>query len=83
MLRRILLALVFAQFVLLVTLAVVLGGYVLATAVGDTLGPMVLWWIAMACLMLVVMDVLLLAGVLGIAAIVRIEPEKQDSSDSA
>lgn len=83
MLRRILLVLVFTQFILLVALAVVVGGYALATAVGDTVGSTVLWWIAMACLMLVVMDVLLLAGTLGVASLVRVEPDRQSPSDSA
>jgi hypothetical protein len=37
MLRRLLLVLVFAQFVLLVALAVLVGGYALASATGDVL----------------------------------------------
>ncbi len=70
MLRRVLLILVFAQFVLLVAFAVLISGYALATATSDATGAMVLWWIAMACLMLIVTDVMLLVGILGIAALV-------------
>ena len=73
MLRRVLLVLVFAQFVLLVAFAVLVGGYALAAATSDTPGATVLWWIAMGCLMLIVADVLLLVGVLGISALVSSE----------
>ncbi|MHB0955733.1 MAG: hypothetical protein ACYC0X_05070 [Pirellulaceae bacterium] len=73
MLRRALLILLFAQFILLVAFAVLVGGYALAAATHDTSGAPVLWWTAMICLMLIVMDVLLLVGVLGISALVRAE----------
>jgi len=71
MLRRVLLVLVFAQFVLLVAFAVLVGGYALAAAASDSVGATVLWWTAMGCLMAIVADVLLLVGVLGIAALVH------------
>ncbi len=71
MLRRLLLILVFSQFVLLVAFAVLVAGYALATATSDSLGATVLWWLAMACLMLIATDVLLLVGVLGISALVN------------
>lgn len=74
MLRRVLLVLVFAQFVLLVAFAVLVAGYALAAATNDILGATVLWWIAMGCLIMVVVDVLLLVGVLGVAALVQQEP---------
>jgi heme/copper-type cytochrome/quinol oxidase subunit 2 len=70
MLRRALLTLVFAQFILLVAFAVLVGGYALAAATSDTSGASVLWWTAMSCLMLIAIDVLLLVGVLGISALV-------------
>jgi len=79
MLRRALLVLVFAQFVLLVAFAVLVGGYALATTAGDPWGASVLWWLAMGCLMLIVTDVLLLVGVLGITALIQSEP--RDRSD--
>jgi hypothetical protein len=73
MLRRALLILLCAQFVLLVAFAVLMGGYALAAAAGDTLGAVALWWIAMGCLMLIVTDALLLVMALGIAAFVPVE----------
>ena len=80
MLRRLLLILVFGQFVLLVAFAVLVGGYALANATSDATGAAVLWWIAMACLMLIVVDVLLLVGVLGISALVRVDQRDQTGS---
>ena len=77
MLRRLLLVLVFTQFVLLVAFAVLVGGFALANATGDAPGASVLWWIAMGCLILIVTDVLLLVGVLGISALVNSQPEDQ------
>ena len=73
MLRRVLLILVIAQFVLLVAFAVLVGGYALAAATSDTVGAIVLWWTAMGCFMLIVADVLLLVGVLGVSALVNSE----------
>ncbi len=73
MLRRILLVLVLAQFVLLVVFVVLVGGYALASAAGDSVGATVLWWVAMSCLMLIVADALLLVGVLGISALVHLD----------
>jgi hypothetical protein len=70
MLRRLLLVLVFALFVLLVSFAVLVGGYALADVTDDAPGAKVLWWTAMGCLMLIVMDVLLLVGVLGVSALI-------------
>ncbi len=74
MLRRLLLVLVFAQFVLLVAFAVLVSGYALATATSDSPGATVLWWAAMGCLMLITTDVLLLVGVLGVSALVTSAP---------
>jgi len=71
MLRRLLLILVFTQFVLLVALAVILGGYALATTTQNSIGATVLWWCAMGDLMLIITDALLLVGVLGVATLVR------------
>jgi uncharacterized membrane protein len=81
--RRLLLLLVLAQFVLLVALAVLVGGYALANATSDAMGATVLWWLIMACLMLIVTDVLLLVGVLGLSAILASErpPEAETPSD--
>ena len=75
MLRRLLLVLVFSLFVLLVAFAVLVGGFALANATSDSPGATVLWWLAMGCLMLVITDVLLLVGVLGVSALVATEPD--------
>jgi hypothetical protein len=77
MLRRILTVLVFAQFVLLVAFAVLVGGYALAAATSDSPGATVLWWVAMGCLMLIVADALLLVGVLGISALTGLESRER------
>lgn len=79
MLRRLLLILVFSQFVLLVAFAVLVGGYALAHATSDSAGAVVLWWAAMGCLMLFITTVLLLVGVLGVAALVRNEQQDHTS----
>ena len=79
MLRRLLLILVFAQFVLLVAFVVLVGGYALANATSDAQGAVVLWWIALGCLILIAMDVLLLVGVLGISALVS--TDRREPSD--
>jgi hypothetical protein len=71
MLQRLIVILVFSQFILLVGFTVLIGGYALAAATQDTPGATVLWWIAMGCLILLAVDVLLLIGTLGIAAIAK------------
>jgi len=73
MLRRTLLTLVCALFVLLVGLPVLLGGYGLATATHNEAAAPVLWWCLMANLMLVAADILLLVAALGIASLVQLE----------
>ncbi len=73
MLRRALLILVFAQFILIVMFAVLVGGYALTAAAHDTTGALVLWWTAMGCLLLIVTDMVLLVGTLGIAALLNSE----------
>jgi heme/copper-type cytochrome/quinol oxidase subunit 2 len=79
MLRRLLLVLVFAQFVLLAALAVLVGGYALAAATNDSPGETVLWWLTMGCLMLIITDVLLLVGVLGVWALTA--ADQRDESE--
>jgi hypothetical protein len=79
MLRRSILVFVIALFVLLVAFAVLVGGYALASATDDADGATVLWWIAMSCLMGIVMDVLLLVGALGIAVVLQLEQRERAS----
>ena len=79
MLRRVILVLVMALFVLLVGFTVLTGGYALASATDDADGAKVLWWISMSCLMAIATDVLLLVGALGIAAILQLEQRDHQS----
>ena len=67
--RRLMVVLVLALPVLIVAFAVVMGGWGLAQGLGDPSGAAALRWIAMACLMLLVADGLLLLIVLGLNAI--------------
>ena len=64
----------------LVAFVVLVAGYALAAATSDPLGATVLWWLAMACLILIATDVLLLVGVLGVSALVN--TERSDRPDS-
>jgi hypothetical protein len=67
--KRILTVLVLALPVLVVAFAVVMGGWGLAQGMGDPAGATALRWIAVTCLMLLVIDVLLLLMALGVNAI--------------
>ena len=67
--KRILVVLVLALPVLIVAFAVVMGGWGLAQGMGDPGGATALRWIAIACLMLLVIDGLLLMMALGLNAI--------------
>ena len=71
--RQILTILVFALPIFFVAFGVLMGGSLLADGVSDADGALWLKRLAMACLMLVIGDIVLLVGVLGIAAL--------DSSD--
>lgn len=64
--RRFVTFLVVCLPLLIVAFAVLMGGYAVATAAHDATGATALWWIAMACVMLLVMDVLLLLVALGL-----------------
>jgi hypothetical protein len=61
--------LVLALPVLIVAFAVLMGGCGLAQGLGDPGGAAALRWIAVACLLLLVMDALLLLLALGLSAI--------------
>jgi hypothetical protein len=67
--RWFLTTLVLALPVLIVTFGVVLGAAALAGGLGDAAGSRGLLWFAMATLMLLVIDVVLLVAVLGIRAL--------------
>lgn len=66
--RRFLAALVLALAVLLVTFAVLAAASLLAGALGDVPAAIVLRWVALAALILLAIDALLLLAVLGIRA---------------
>lgn len=69
MYRRILAPLVFAGPPLIVVFAVVMAASGLAGATGDMAASRVLFWIAMASLMLLATDMILLVLTLGVAAL--------------
>lgn len=70
--RPLLLVLVYSLPILVVALAVLLGAAFLAQALGDAVGGRTLLWVAIGALILLVIDVLLLVGALGLQAL---EPE--------
>jgi hypothetical protein len=67
--RWFLTALVFALPVLVVTFAVALGAAALAGGLGDAAGSRGLLWFAIAALVVLVIDVVLLVAALGIRAL--------------
>jgi hypothetical protein len=67
--KKLLQILVFALPLSVVSLAVILGGSVIARGMGDDFGARVLAWIAGAILMLIVADMFLLMTVLGLKAL--------------
>ena len=77
--RRVLIVMLFALPVLLVALAVLMGGYGLTSATGDGVAAGVLWWIGMATLGLIVADVVLLVGALGVAAVLADDEDESDA----
>ena len=74
--RRLIALLVYALPVLLVSFAVLMGGFSLASATGDSLGAGVLWWIGMASLMLLAADLVLLVAALGVNHLAQSEDEQ-------
>jgi hypothetical protein len=67
--RSLLAILVFALPILVVTFGVVLGASALADGLGDAAGSRGLFWVAMATLVLIVIDALLMLVVLGLRAL--------------
>ena len=61
--------LVYGLIVLVVTFAVLCGASQLSAAIGDSQGAALLWRIAAACLILLVIDILLLVGILSCKAL--------------
>lgn len=67
--RSLVLLLVYAFPVLIVAFAVVAGGHVLLAALGDAAAANVIVWVAAVLGALIVLNLLLLVGVLGINAV--------------
>jgi hypothetical protein len=67
--KKILRGLVYALPLLIVSLAVLSGGALLTRAMQDLAASQVFAWIAAAVAMLVVVDLILLVGVLGLRAL--------------
>ena len=67
-LRRPIRFFVFGMVGLVVTFAVLAGASRFSSATGDAPGAIILWRIAAGCLVLLVIDLLLLVGLLGIVA---------------
>ena len=67
--KKLLAVLAYALPVLVVAFGVVMGGYALSQAAEDKGGACGLWWTAMALLMVLAADVILLVGVLGLGAV--------------
>jgi hypothetical protein len=69
--------------VLIVTFAVLMAAHSLAVGLGDADGAGHLWWVAMATLVLLVIDCLLLLGTLGYLQVVRPSRPIERWSDDA
>ena len=66
--RPVFVVLVGAMAVLLAAFSVVMAFYALVSGLGDATGARVLLWIGIGCLILIVADLLLLVGALGLRA---------------
>lgn len=64
---------VFALPILIVAYGVLMGGYALAQALQDPVASIALRWIAGSCLILLVIDLILLVGSLGVNALAERE----------
>lgn len=67
--RRLLIVLVYGLPILVVAFGVLMGGAAVAGAVQDAAAAQVLRWVAISCLLLLIMNVVLLVGALGINAL--------------
>ena len=69
--HRILVVLVYALPVLIISLAVLMGGYALLHAANESpaIASTVFFWVGIGCLIFLIIDIVLLIGALGINAI--------------
>ena len=80
-LRRPLIILVYALPVLVVAFGVLMGSCALSQATGDQVGATLCRRIAAVCLMLLVCNIVLLVGVLGVYVLGRSDQTGRDESD--
>ena len=78
--RRIVSFLVFVLPVLVVAFAILMAGFALTQATGDATAAAVFWWIAIATLMVLVGDVLLLVICLGVNYLAESDERHHDST---
>ena len=79
-LRRPLIFLVYSLPVLVVAFGVLMGGQALSRATNDQAGAALYWRGAILCLMLLVVNLILLVGVLGIDVLNRPDPDEKGRS---
>ena len=79
--RRFLTILVYGLPILVVAFGVLMGAKSLAQATNDTVAANVLWWIAVACLVTLLVNLVLLVGVLGVEALSR-QDNRRGGDDS-
>lgn len=73
---------VFALPLLVVVFSVLMGGFLLARATGDQWAAKVLQWIAVAALMAIVADLILLVGALGLRALDEADDRPRPPTES-
>jgi hypothetical protein len=78
--KPVLTVLVYALPILVVAYGVLMGGATLAGAVQDAAAAVALKWIAAGCLLILVMDLVLLVGALGVNALARQDRSGDDTS---
>lgn len=75
--RKLLIVLVLAYPLLVVSFGVLMGGYALLARTGDSTAAMAMWRVGGGCLVILIVDVVLLIGALGINALAA---EQSDDS---
>ena len=76
--RSVLISLVFGLVLMLVAFAVLMAFHALVLAMGDAVAARAIFWAAITCLVLLVVDVLLLLAALGLRAIDRSDDSRSN-----
>jgi len=66
--------------VAIVAFAVIMGGFALAHATGDVLGANIMWYIAMGCIAIGLLDALLLLCFLGLEILLRNDDDEENGA---